>query len=205
MANGYSFQSYPTGPTPDPKMVGAILAQKAAQHAADGGDQGDYDGPSGVNMEGGSFGGGDAGADGAGSDLLSAVAQQVGSYASSNRGTPAEGQPVATGGDGTGTPGIATSPPPLSSMRSQAESNQSAQPNTVTVDGDYTPGVEHSASATAAALDDAQRRTQGGVTGRGKVQNPSAASPLQTDQLLKMGLSPAEIMLLTQGGALKAG
>lgn len=199
MANGYGFQSYPTGPTPDPKRVGQILAEKAAQRAA---SPGDYDadeagGPSDQDT--------DDGAQGFGSDLLAGVAQQVNALASSDRGTPAQGMLMPTGGDGSGTPGIETTPPPLATMATQVGSNMTARPATVTVDGDYDPSTEHSASATAAALEDAQRRTTGGVSGKGKVQNPSPATPLQAYQLQRMGLSPAEIALLQQGGALKGG
>ena len=203
MANGYGFQSYPEGPTPDPKRVGQILAEKAAQRAASGGDYdndgGDTEGP------GDSDAAPAGGAPSFGNDLLGAVAQQVNAYASSDRGTLTQGRLAPTGGDGSGTPGVETPPPPLSAMATQSSSNMTARPETQTVDGDYDPTVEHSASATAAALGDAQRRTTGGASGKGKVQNPSPATPLQGYQFQRMGLSPAEIAFFQQGGAIKGG
>lgn len=204
MANGYGFQSYPEGPTPDPKRVGQILAEKAAMRAASGGDSygddGSDDSDTAPLMSGAPSGG-----PGFGNDLLGAVAQQVDAYASSDRGTLTQGRLVATGGDGSGTPGVETPPPPLSAMATQSSSNMTARPETQTVDGDYDPAVEHSASATAAALGDAQRRTTGGASGKGKVQNPSPATPLQGYQFQRMGLSPAEIAFFQQGGAIKGG
>lgn len=196
MANGFSFQSYPTGPTPDSKRVGQILAEKAAQNAASPGD--DYDGDESAN-------GAPGGGEGFGGDLLSAVASRVNAYASSDRGSPVQGTLAPTGGDGTGTPGVEIPTPPLSSMPTQSSSNPTARPETVTADDDFNPMLESSATATASALADAQRRTTGGATGRGKVQNPSPAGPLQSFQFQRMGLSPVEIAFLQQGGALKDG
>lgn len=157
MSNGYSFQSYPVGPTPDPKQVGAMLQQKAAATAAGMSVPGMVE-PSAAPAP----------------DMLGELAGSVDAWS------------------GRGLPG-------------QADTALSSRPALETIDNDYDPAVEHSASATALALEDMQRRTDGGVAGQGRVQNPSSASPMQQQQLLKMGLSPTEIALLTGAGALKAG
>lgn len=178
MPNGHGFEAYPTGPTPDPKMVGQMLQQKAAANAA------------GLAPE-------------AAPDALGAASASIDDYAASMRGTPAEGPYAMTGGDESGTPGRMTPPPPSTTMPTQSASNFTTRPELQTVDDDFDPATEHSASGTAAALGDALRRVDGGVTGRGKVQNPSAASPLQRYQLERMGLPAAEIDFLTMSGAVK--
>ena len=182
MPNAVSFQSYPSGPSPSPQAVGALLAQKSAAHAA--GLDADTLG-----------GGGDAlsGARGmtdAASDLLS-------------RGSAPMGGIAATGGDHTGTPGVVTPTPPFSAMSTQAASNPVTRPELETSDNMYDPTMSHSASATATALDEAMTRTQGRSSGIGKVQNQEAGSPFQRLQLQKMGLSPIEIDLLAHGGGVK--
>jgi hypothetical protein len=153
MANGYGFERYPMGGTPDARRVGAMLAPQQQPAPA------------------------------------VAVA-------------PA-GEMAATGGDGTGTPGLRLAPPNLATMPSQGSSNPTARPETLTVDGDFDPATEHSEAATATAVADMLRRTDGGASGQGQVQNAAPASPLQAYQLQRMGLSPAEIEFMTMGGALK--
>lgn|SRR5262245_17406102 len=184
MANGTGFQSYPAGPAPDPKMVGAMLQRKAAAYAA---------GADGYDDLGGDSTGMD---EAAAPDALGPARMAMGMAA----GVRQRGTPTATGGDDTGTPGLTTPAPPVARMASQSSSNPVTSAPLEAADDLYDPLTEHSSSATASALWDARARMTGGATGIGHVQNPSMGSPYQREQFRKMGLSPVEIDLLVHGG-----